>query len=174
MRRRPFLALPLAITATLLLAGVAAAGGWATATLDPPPDDPTVGEPVEIGFTLMQHGVTPTSDGPAELHLINSETGGRTSFAATPSGGDGHWTARVTFPAAGTYRFEITHDLEIEPVNLDAISVTVAEAPATTPAASGSSAALAILAGAVGLLLAVALWVLGGRRSATAATFKRA
>lgn len=165
MRPRSLISLPIAALITLAVAGVAAAGGWATATLDPPPDAPVAGEPVEMGFTLMQHGVTPTDWGVATFVVIDDESGERTDYRATLSGPPGHWTVEVTFPADGTYRFEVVHDVAIQSVNVAETILTVGgagAASATSP--SAPSVALAALAGALGLILAVGLWFAGGLR----------
>jgi hypothetical protein len=180
MRLRPLRALLLAISATLAITAAAAAGGYATATLDTPPDDPTAGEPVEIGFTLLQHGVTPVTYGPTSLHVIDSATGDRTSFRATPSGPAGHWAAQVTFPSSGVYRFEISHDLEIQSINVaeTMLSVSTASAVAgsaagTSTRAGGSSALIwAIVIGAtllVGLILSFVLRPPRSKRTVAAA-----
>jgi hypothetical protein len=154
----------MALCAALAFAAVAAAGGYATATLDPPPDEPVTGEPVELGFTLMQHGVTPTNWGQATLTVIDIDSGERTNYRATPSGSAGHWTVEVIFPAVGNYRFEVTHDLQIESVNLTEtnLAVAVPGGSSTTGATPGPSVGLAALAGALGLILTVGLWVAGG------------
>ena len=43
MHTRRFLALPLALLASLALAASALAGGWATVTISDPPTEPTAG-----------------------------------------------------------------------------------------------------------------------------------
>lgn len=166
MRTRFILALPMALCAALAVAGVATAGGYATATMDPPPDEPVAGEPVQLGFTLMQHGVTPTNWGRAVFSVIDIDTSERTSYPATPSGAGGHWTVEVIFPAVGNYRFEVTHDLQIESVNLTETTLAVgAPGTGTTAATAAPSVGLAALAGALGLILAVGLWFAGGSRT---------
>ena len=57
--RKPIAALPLALAATFILVATAVAGGWATATLDPGMPGPQAGAPSTIGFTVLQHGMTP-------------------------------------------------------------------------------------------------------------------
>ena len=53
------------IALTLLLALMftvpVLAGGWATVTLDEYPTDMVAGEAFKIGFTVLQHGVTPVT-----------------------------------------------------------------------------------------------------------------
>ena len=171
MRSRLLLSLPIALLMALAVAGVATAGGYATATMDPPPDEPVAGEPVELGFTLMQHGVTPTNWGQAVFSVVDVDSGERTNYPATPSGAAGHWTVEVIFPAGGSYRFEVTHDLQIESVNLtETILAVGAPGSGTTAATAAPSVGLAALAGALGLMVAVGLWFAGGPRTPRPAT----
>ena len=100
MRRRLALAASSASILSLILAATAFAGGWANAVMDTPPDDPAgPNEPVTLGFTLMQHGVTPgrlghradradqRRDRPADRRQCDGQR---------PVG---HWTADVALPA---------------------------------------------------------------------------
>jgi len=91
MRRRLALAATTASLLTLILAATAFAGGWANAVMDTAPDDPAgPNEPVTLGFTLMQHGVTPVDWGTAQIVLTNDETGQQIVANATASGPVGH------------------------------------------------------------------------------------
>lgn len=85
------------------------AGGWALASLDPMPA-PTAGDQGEVGFTILQHGVTPAGlldDVGVEIRLAD----GSTRFApAVADGRPGHYVAHVTFPAAGVYEWSIRMD----------------------------------------------------------------
>ena len=53
------LLLTLAAVGALAVAGTASAGGWATAGVSPPPDDPTAGSTWDAKITILQHGQTP-------------------------------------------------------------------------------------------------------------------
>ena len=76
MRRRLALAASSATILSLIVAATAFAGGWANAVMDTPPDDPAgPNVPVTLGFTLMQHGVTPVDWGSAQIVLTNDQTG---------------------------------------------------------------------------------------------------
>jgi hypothetical protein len=145
---------------TLLLASTALAGGWASATLDEQPTDPGAGGTMEIGFTLLQHGVTPVDWGQPLVMLVNDETGQRVTADARQSGAKGHWTAELTVPSAGRWTLDIRHDLEVVPANFEPI--TIGGAAAAQPAATPSSLAIQPA------LLAVALF-LGGVAIAAAA-----
>jgi len=95
----------------------ASAGGWALTSLDPF-DQPVAGEPVTVGFTILQHGVTPVD---VEDVAIRIASPGQPSqlFTATSDGPNrvGHYTASVVFPAAGTFSWSVeqgwfgSHDL---------------------------------------------------------------
>jgi len=159
MPRRLALAAPSASILTLILAATAFAGGWANAVMDTPPDDPAgTNEPVTLGFSLMQHGVTPVDWGTAQIVLTNDETGQEIVANATPQGAIGHWTAEVKLPADGTWSYQVRHDLEITLMGAQPIAVGAQAATAGGTAIGLSPALLA--AGAFLALLGMAL--LGG------------
>jgi hypothetical protein len=163
----------LALLALLSLALPAAAGGWATATIDSGPIDPTAGTPVEIGFVLKQHGETPISWEMATYTGTNVETGEQVSVEALPKGPVGHYVATVTFPSAGTWRSSLAlRDLLLEEMTWPLITVRAVGAPApSTPAGIPTELIVAALALAVGLGLAGSLLV---RRRETPAAAGRA
>ena len=158
MRRRMALAASSASILSLILAATAFAGGWANAVMDPPPDDPAgTTEPVTLGFTLMQHGVTPVDWGNAQVVLTNAETGQEIVAPATPSGPTGHWTAEVMLPADGSWSYQVRHDLEITLMGAQPIVVGGAQA-----AAAGTATLSPALLAAVGFLAVLAIAVVGG------------
>jgi hypothetical protein len=161
MQRRLALAALSASLLTLILAATAFAGGWANAVMDTPPDDPAgPNEPVTLGFTLMQHGVTPVDWGTAQVVLTNDETGQQIVANATASGPVGHWTADVALPAQGSWSYQVRHDLEITLMGAQPISVGGAEAASTGgTAVIGMSPALLAAGGFLALL---GMAVLGG------------
>ena len=119
MRRRLALAASSASILSLILAATAFAGGWANAVMDPPPDDPAgTSEPITLGFTLMQHGVTPVDWGNAQIVLTNAETGQEVLATATPSGPSGHWTAEVTLCTGEPFWID-SRDRDREPEDED-------------------------------------------------------
>jgi hypothetical protein len=151
MRTRSLTASLLALFATLLLTGTVLAGGFATVSVDLPPDGPSGGEPIEIDFTVLQHGITPVDHGPMQITLVNRDTGERTTFTATPAGSDGRWTATVTPPAPGEYDLVFTHDLEMRMIGRPVLTVGdatdgLAPLPGWIGLAAGG-AALAVLLG---------------------------
>ncbi len=69
---------------------------------------PTAGESVEVGFTILQHGVTPADlADDVGIEIIDPD-GTVTYFAAEQGKTIGHYTASVTFPTtAGDYEWNI-------------------------------------------------------------------
>jgi hypothetical protein len=154
----------------LLLALPAAAGGWASATMDSGPIDPTAGTPVEIGFVLKQHGETPISWEMVTFTSTNTESGEQVSVEALPKGPVGHYVATVTFPSAGTWRSSLAlRDLLLQQTSFPVITVRAVGAPTpSTPSAIPTELIVAALALAVGLGLAGSL-VLRRRETPVAA-----
>jgi hypothetical protein len=156
MRKRATAAI-VSASATLLLATSAMAGGWANAVMDEPPNQPGgPGEPVTIGFTLLQHGVTPVDWGTPQIVLTNDATGQSVSFDARPRGADGHWVAEISVPAEGTWGYQVRHELEIAMSGFQPITVgEVAATTSTTSAGAATSLALQPALLVVGAFLAV-------------------
>jgi hypothetical protein len=69
-------------------------------TLDPI-DPPVAGEETEVGFTLLQHGVTPVDaaslEGVEVAIEVTGPSGVFTVFEARPEGATGHYVATVVF-----------------------------------------------------------------------------
>jgi hypothetical protein len=141
----------LALVLWLALAAGALAGGWAVITLDAPPGEIRAGQPWTVGFTVLQHGVTPVhgfADGtPVEPLLVarNLDAGRRVEVVGTPTEEVGHFTAEVTFPVEGEWTWTIlpnplAGDTAFEPLTVLPAAVA---APRTTGAADEQPAALA-------------------------------
>lgn len=134
---------------TLLMAGTALAGNFAEVTITSDADDPpAAGEEREIRFSMLQHGITPISDGRVELTATLPGSGDRLSVPATSLGG-GEWAAIVTFPAGGDWQLHVTHDV---------FETSAPTSLAVAPVAAGPMGA----ALAVGMLGAAAAAVLAG------------
>ena len=102
------LLLTLAAAAALAVAGTASAGGWATAGVSPPPDDPTAGSTWDAKITVLQHGNadTPLTGISPTISLVGPK-GEKKTFAAKPTDTDGVYLAKVKFPAAGSWTYEV-------------------------------------------------------------------
>jgi hypothetical protein len=83
------------------------AGGWATLTLDEYPTDVVAGEEFQIGFTILQHGVTPVR-GITPI-ISGTLTGAKESISvmAVEEGEPGHYVASLNFPKAGEWSWKI-------------------------------------------------------------------
>ena len=95
------------LTLTLLalaLPVTAAAGGYATAGLAPPPAGIEPGDTWRAEITIKSHGVTPAEGLRPTLTIRGPET---RTFAAKPAGRPGVYVAEVVFPTAGSYRYEV-------------------------------------------------------------------
>ena len=85
----------------------AAAGGWAVASLDSLPAA-TAGEAAQIGFTILQHGVSPAELTEGVGVEIVHEDGTVETFPAQGDGVPGHYVATVTFPTGtGSYQWSV-------------------------------------------------------------------
>jgi hypothetical protein len=99
-----------ALTLVLLLAAPVLAGGWAEIVVDAQADTapPTEGQPITLGFTVLQHGVTPAGWEQPTVHLTDVLTGTTTDLAATARGKDGHFVATVTLPTSGFWTWTVS------------------------------------------------------------------
>lgn len=153
---------------TLLLAFATAfpvfAGGWAVITLDELPSDVAEGEPLTIGFTVLQHGITPMTD--LEPTVTARLSGGKPlTFFATPEGKPGFYTATLTFPEAGDWEWSIqafTMDQKMPALHVTSSSSATITQPVvkTEPASMGISPLLiagivALATGFAGLIVAL-------------------
>ena len=83
-----------------------AAGGWATITPDPLPQNLSAGAKVQLNFLVKQHGVAPLA-GLKPSVLINQGQNAPTTFAATAGKSAGWYTATLVFPRAGDWHIII-------------------------------------------------------------------
>jgi hypothetical protein len=122
----------IAATALLLvLALPAMAGGWAEIEADAQTTTPTEDTPFEVGFTVLQHGVTPAPWESATVHFTDAATGETFDAVATNDRADGHFVATATVPHAGYWSWQVTlADLESQHVP---VRMTVLTASGATP-----------------------------------------
>jgi hypothetical protein len=172
--RRLTLAAATLVALSTALAGIALAGNFAAVTfIDGSGDPPVAGEAREIHFTLLQHGVTPISDGNVELTATLPGTDESITVPATSLGG-ADWVATITFPTEGDWQVQVTHSVfETSPAS----TLAVASPSAAAAAAQGPSPTFLMLAALAGLSLvamaAVAL-VRGRREGKPTASVARA
>jgi hypothetical protein len=139
------------------------AGGWAVITLDELPTNVVAGEPLTIGFTVRQHGISPMNglDPTVTATLLKDE---QFVVLAEPDDQPGHYTATLTFPKEGNWEWSIqafTMDQPMPPLTVAASKADSANQPVSKadsqPVSSGSLLMLRVLtfgAALVGLVLA--------------------
>ena len=183
-----------ALTAALLvvaLAAPAAAGGWAVTTLDAVPGRFEAGTAYDIGYTIRQHGVTPVDLESTGIRITSAASGKQITFDGRRDGAVGHYVARVSFPAAGGWKWEALQDW-FGPHPLGELEVAAAGA-GSAPDARAAAAPVADVRGTAGsgaparepapnalliagllLALAGAAVLFGGRIAAATTTRARA
>src|SRR5215203_6832782 len=87
----------LVLVLALVLAIPAFAGGWAVITLDELPTGVVAGEPLTVGFMVLQHGKTPM-DGLTPTITARLPKSESFMVHAEPDGELGHYVATLTFP----------------------------------------------------------------------------
>jgi hypothetical protein len=160
---------------TLLFAAPATAGCWATVGVAPPPEGTTAGDVWLANVTVLQHGRNPLPDARnarPTVTIRNRATGEKATFPArVKDAGRGIYVARIVFPSAGTWSYEVFDDFTswgggeapcAQTHTLGAVEIL------GTPGSSGGSppgggsfpvwpavgGALALLAGAIAVVLA--------------------
>ena len=156
------------LTTSMLLAGMlfltapVLAGGWAVITLDELPGKIAAGGPLEIGFTVRQHGVTPM-DGLTPT-VTASRSGATVSGQATARGETGHYVATLTLPEAGEWEWSIQAFTVNQP--MPPLSVSEASVASQNRSQTSLPAVLPVLAGILGLAsLAAGLLVVLRRKA---------
>src|SRR5262249_24194294 len=90
----------LVLAVAVLTPSVAGAGGWAVPSLDPVPEA-RAGQSLDVGFRLLQHGVTPivAADRPGATVGLAVRVGDGTWFVPSTAGREpGHYVATVAVP----------------------------------------------------------------------------
>jgi hypothetical protein len=165
------------VAAALVGAEAASAGCWATVGLAPPPAATAPGDVWVAKITVLQHGERPlpnAAEARPTLTITNLDTRESRRFTAVPSDlSTGAYEARVVFPAAGSWRYEVfdgfvsseegwscaqTHTFAAVP-----IGGTTAVAGPPSPVPDGFPAWQIVLGGLLGLAMLAAAAV-GGRR----------
>ncbi len=96
-----------------------------------PETPPTEGQPIDIGFIVLQHGMTPAPWETATVHFTNTSTGKTMDVVAKNDRSDGHFIATVTPPEAGFWSWQVTlQDLQSDHLP---IALTVRTAAGEVP-----------------------------------------
>jgi hypothetical protein len=158
MRRISILAIG-TLLALGALAGTALAKEGAVTKLDQlPPGGLQAGQTYALGYTILMDGVEPYQADATEI-LVRNANGKALSYPGTPDGKPGHYVAKVYFPAAGTYTWQVTQGSYFAPMDLGTITVLAPTAssadsqaaPATSSSSDPIGGAIAFVAGLVAL-----------------------
>ena len=113
----------------LLPAVMGHAGGWAVITLDDLPEYAEAQKPLELTYTVRQHGHSPLLD----LRGRIEATSGRLSTTGTVStASTGRYVARITLPAAGEWSITLRSGFHASDVTLLPLTVVQPGASLTT------------------------------------------
>ena len=105
---RRIAAIVAAMAMFLTLALPVMAGGWADIVADGQTTTPRAGSAVEIGFRVMQHGVTPAPWETATVHFANPSTGAAFDVVAKNDDPNGHFVATARIPESGFWTWQVT------------------------------------------------------------------
>jgi mono/diheme cytochrome c family protein len=145
MTRHP---LRVAVPAALVLPLIAAAwGGWATITVHDLPDHAVAGRPVELRFTVRQHGVTPLGDLRPRLEARR----GRASVTAAARAGSarGEYAGSLLLPEPGDWVVTIRSGFGKSDLTLAPLAVIPAGERPAAVTASARGARLFVAKGCV-------------------------
>jgi len=134
--RRIVLSLVVIIGVALGASGSAVAGGWATARLDEPVLNVTVGVPFAFGFTVRAHDIHPFNPSRAVVSARPQDGGPPLTAEAKQEGDTGHFLAQLTLTAAGGWKWGVETD---EYGALPFETLTVAEKGAAASTAKPSA-----------------------------------
>lgn len=123
------------LPALLVLPLIGAYGGWATITVEDLPDYGVVRQPLNLTFTVRQHGVSKLSN--LEPRVEARASGVKAAAMAEPGKEAGQYTARLVLPQAGQWTITIHSGFGPSRVTLLPMQVIepAAQAPLALPAA---------------------------------------
>jgi len=185
---RKLLIAPLALGLVLATGAAAFGGGWAVTEFDQPLPEFVTGEEYVVGFTVLQHGVTPRWTEEAGLSFTPRAGGDPTVFPGKRSGDVGHFQAVVVLPGGGTWDLEVDQgilsgtDLHFAPHVVGPVDVTfpgkVLEAttpapPPATPKVDASPTTPVSSTGSGPALAAIVAVVFGGAAVVWLARWRR-
>jgi mono/diheme cytochrome c family protein len=131
MFSRSRIALMLALLLSLIFVIPVFAGGWAIISLDELPTGVVAGEPLTIGFSVLQHGQTPMT-GLTPTITVTLPKDDYFVVNAEPEGKPGHYTAILNFPKEGDWNWSIqafTMDQSMPTLSVAAPAVKTASPP---------------------------------------------
>jgi hypothetical protein len=161
------LALSLALFLALLAVFPAFAGGWAVITLDELPIGVSAGEPLTVGFTVLQHGKTPMTDLAPTITARSGDE--RIAVLAEAEGKPGHYAATLTFPKEGKWEWSIQAFSMDQAMPALTVSAPAVASPAKTETKTASSTPLLSIVRAVALGVGLVGLVIAFRRKSRVA-----
>lgn len=141
----------------LLAPTTALAGGWAVVVLDTTPTTVVAGEPLTVGFRVLQHGQTPIARQNPLLMAWRVDSTEWVSDVARDEGAEGHYVARLVFPTPGTWTWSVNtfgadHRMPpitvVAPASATATAAPPAPTPTTAPAVPTAAPTARVEAGA--------------------------
>lgn len=161
------IAIGLVLVSALVFAIPVFAGGWAVITLDELPTEIVAGEPVTIGFMVLQHGKTPL-DGLAPTITANLHKEQEIVVHAEPDGEPGHYVATMTFPVEGEWTWSIQAFTMDQPMPSLQVAAVVAKTEGQPPVQSEP-----VFSPAISLMTIVRLSALGVGVAGLVLVFRR-
>jgi cytochrome c2 len=163
MNKKRFITIATAFFVAMAFFIPAFAGGWATITLDSWPTQVVAIQPLEIGFTVRQHGQDGRlmSDLSPEVSAKNTGSGESLSVIAQPEGKPGHYVARLTFPSPGVWSWSIAAFTMEQPM-----PELIVGGPAAIKSDAATGYNPGLIAGFLGLAFALVSLVVVFRRQA--------
>ena len=119
----------LAIGLLLILTGVALAGGWAIITLNEFPDYAVAAKPLNLTFSVRQHGVTLLPGLQPKIQATTS-SGLQAKAGVKPTSNRGEYTTSLSLPQPGEWNITISSGFNDSNVTLPALKVIASGAPA--------------------------------------------
>lgn len=144
-----------ALAFSLVAVGSAAAGGWASVKLAPPPAGLEPGEVWRAEITVLRHAITPTDGARPSLFIRKEGGANRLTFEAKPTGARGVYAANVVFPEAGVWRYSVDNGLAATGYGESAMTTYAPVNIGTAGGGGGSLPALPTVALAAALAAAV-------------------
>ena len=118
-----------AIGLLFISTGAALAGGWAIITLNEFPDYAVAGKPLNLTFSVRQHGVTLLPGLQPKIQATMT-SGLQAKAAVKPTSNRGEYTTSLTLPQPGEWTITIASGFNDSSVKLPALKVIASGAPA--------------------------------------------
>lgn len=107
VRYRLWIAVVAAAAFIAALPAAALAGGWSTVTADPLAGDMVAGQEFTVGFTVLQHGVTPMDNLQPIVKLTDPTGAFSQTVKAAGEGGPGHYVASIVLDQPGSWQWVV-------------------------------------------------------------------